>query len=242
MTKTYLYGYNGGRKTLAQMDADPSWNKLHPEFRRRLGAMMDACPHDLGFGGGWRSDASQNALHEAQPYLSPTAKSSYHCSTDPFGYALAADLLNYDPAIRWANENCGRFWLYDLSGYRSERWHFQPKEIPRSRSNYRSAVHTIQYWPNGSGTVFTCPWPNVSMKQGSSGEAVARMQTQLKAWLGFYSAAIDGQYGPKTVAAVKLAQAELIRTGRDPGPVDGQFGPRTRAAACSYYESKGWSL
>jgi peptidoglycan hydrolase-like protein with peptidoglycan-binding domain len=48
----------------------------------------------------------------------------------------------------------------------------------------------------------------VTLSDGSTGEAVVRLQKRL-AELGYYSGKADGGYGPKMVAAVKKAQADF---------------------------------
>lgn len=60
-------------------------------------------------------------------------------------------------------------------------------------------------------------------KYGSSGTEVSQIQTKLKRW-GYYNGNIDGIYGSKTVAAVRLFQSKNGLT------VDGIAGPRTLAA------------
>ena len=53
---TYLFGYDGKRLTLAQLEERQTWARLHPELRRRLIAMFgDACNVgvDVGLGQGW---------------------------------------------------------------------------------------------------------------------------------------------------------------------------------------------
>ena len=50
------------------------------------------------------------------------------------------------------------------------------------------------------------PTPMV-LSAGSSGDAVTKLQTRLQA-LGFYSGALDGQYGQGTATAVKLFQSQ----------------------------------
>ena len=60
-------------------------------------------------------------------------------------------------------------------------------------------------------------------KYGSSGNEVTQIQTKLKRW-GYYNGSIDGIYGSKTVAAVRLFQSKNGLT------VDGIAGPRTLAA------------
>jgi len=61
------------------------------------------------------------------------------------------------------------------------------------------------------------------LKSGSSGDTVKKVQTKLKNW-GYYTGAVDGIYGPKTVAAVKYFQRVNGLTQ------DGIVGAKTAAA------------
>ena len=60
-------------------------------------------------------------------------------------------------------------------------------------------------------------------KYGSQGEEVRQIQTKLKRW-GYYNGSVDGIFGSKTLAAVKLFQKKNGLT------VDGIAGPKTLAA------------
>jgi N-acetylmuramoyl-L-alanine amidase len=60
-------------------------------------------------------------------------------------------------------------------------------------------------------------------KYGSTGDEVKQIQTKLKNW-GYYTGSVDGIYGSKTVAAVKLFQKKNNLT------VDGIAGPNTLKA------------
>ena len=62
-----------------------------------------------------------------------------------------------------------------------------------------------------------------SYKQGSTGTVVKTIQTKLKNW-GYYTGTVDGIYGAKTTAAVKLFQQKNGLT------VDGIVGTKTAAA------------
>lgn len=65
------------------------------------------------------------------------------------------------------------------------------------------------------------------LKTGSSGQSVSLLQSKLNS-LGFSAGAVDGQYGPKTTAAVKaFQQAAGIKA-------DGIVGPQTQAALSTY--------
>ena len=78
------------------------------------------------------------------------------------------------------------------------------------------------------------------LKNGSKGALVKTVQTKLKNW-GYYTGAVDGVYGPKTVAAVKYFQKKNGLTQ------DGIVGAKTAAAmgvtltASSSSESSGGS-
>ena len=63
----------------------------------------------------------------------------------------------------------------------------------------------------------------VTYKQGSTGSVVSQIQQKLLNW-GYYSGAVDGIYGSKTVAAVKYFQRSNGLTA------DGKCGSRTLAA------------
>ncbi len=63
----------------------------------------------------------------------------------------------------------------------------------------------------------------ITLRQGSSGDTVKKMQTKLKNW-GYYTGAADGIYGTNTVKAVKLFQKRNNLT------VDGVAGPKTLSA------------
>ena len=67
-------------------------------------------------------------------------------------------------------------------------------------------------------------------KYGSTGSEVTQIQTQLKRW-GYYSGAIDGIYGSKTLAAVKWFQSKNGLT------VDGIAGTKTLQAMGIYSSS-----
>lgn len=75
---------------------------------------------------------------------------------------------------------------------------------------------------------------NALSKYGSAGSEVTQIQTKLKRW-GYYNGAIDGIYGSKTVAAVRLFQSKNGLT------VDGIAGTKTLAAMGIYSSSSSTS-
>ena len=70
---------------------------------------------------------------------------------------------------------------------------------------------------------FTLGASAVTYQRGSSGGTVREIQTRLSAW-GYYSGELDGVYGSRTEAAVRLFQQKNGLT------VDGKAGPKTLAA------------
>lgn len=75
---------------------------------------------------------------------------------------------------------------------------------------------------------YTGTFPTIPKKgyigYGDKGAQVSNLQRFLN-WYGGYGLAVDGQFGPKTLAAVKKFQ-KAVGTG-----VDGQFGPKSLAKA-----------
>lgn len=158
MTRTYIYGYNNERKTLAEMETRSGWNHVHPEMRQRLIAMFEASQdagHEVGFGEGWRSSAAQQQvflerhtqvasggccgwdgkrwqLKSGLAHAAPPGR-SYHEETDGYGNCFAADLVG---DLRWMNANCHTFGLIHFANVNSEPWHTQPYELPTSRRLY----------------------------------------------------------------------------------------------------------
>jgi len=72
-------------------------------------------------------------------------------------------------------------------------------------------------------TVAPTPTPNPTLREGSVGEDVTRLQQRLKE-LGYYAGSIDGQYGTEVVNAVKAFQQ------RNGLKSDGVAGPATSSA------------
>jgi hypothetical protein len=153
--------------TLAQMESRNNWVRMHPEMRRRMVAMFDAAADSgrvLGFGGGWRSTATQTTLFLSRytPVACPgdvrwddrcwkklagvaaaaPPGRSYHEETTDDGFALAADLIG---DLKWMNANCTNFGLLHFADVNNEPWHVQPVEIPRSRRLYTG--QQLAVWP-----------------------------------------------------------------------------------------------
>lgn len=239
--ESYLFGYSGKRKTLAEMNKDIHWTGIHPEIRRRALALMNDCPHDLGFGNGFRTYDEQ--MHAYKYSAGAPPGNSYHEAVDPLGYGLALDFLNHQPAIGWANENASKYGFQHGKDWdRSEPWHFQAIEVPASKRNYRPNLYPLRHWPLPTAAPsYHSPWPTVALKPGDRNTSVAALQRELANWNKGPGAA-DGIYGTRTRAAVEAGQREVAANGFDPGPFDGIYGTRTRAAFDAYYQARGWGV
>lgn len=84
--------------------------------------------------------------------------------------------------------------------------------------------------PDGVAGPKTIAAYEAALKGDSS---VATLQQELKN-LGYYKGAVDGVYGPSTIAAVRALQIDLGVT-----PADGRFGPKTAAALDQKQKGKG---
>lgn len=121
---------------------------------------------DYGFGGGWRDSSQQLSLFLSRydRYVSyhpngfwwdgrPTwnywgfwvKKSgvasaappgrSYHESTDKDDYALAVDMVG---SHNIGNPIAAQFGIKHFANVNNEPWHYQPVEVPNSKSNYKN--------------------------------------------------------------------------------------------------------
>lgn len=78
----------------------------------------------------------------------------------------------------------------------------------------------------------TASLPLPTLRPGSDGPGVSHLQHVLAFWK-YYAATIDGDYGPKTTAAVMAWQQHLQPF--NVGKADGVYGPRTHAGAAASY-------
>lgn len=140
-----LVGYGTHQVELSDLPNHATWNRLDPEFARRLLALLTAADGRVGIGTGYRSDASQAVVflqrtiedptgpltyngkrYRLRPGMAPIAPPgrSFHTLEDG---ALAADLTG---DVQWALAHEAEFGLDgDING---EDWHFQPNDIPRA--------------------------------------------------------------------------------------------------------------
>ena len=107
-------------------------------------------------------------------------------------------------------------------------FHKKSKKIAFIILMIATSIFILYYVFVNSNTVYALS------KYGSRGNEVKQIQTKLKRW-GYYNGSIDGIYGSKTVAAVKLFQRKNGLT------VDGIAGKNTLAAMGIFSSSSGSS-
>jgi hypothetical protein len=163
MATTFPYGYSGTPQGMGQMLTEAQLmlrstvNRLDPEFRRRVFAMMEAAAKvgiPLGVGTGWRIQPNPpppgfakpgNSNHESFPAGSNTAT------------AVAADMVP-NVSWDWMEANCSRFGLKTFRNVNSEPWHIQPAEIPNSR-NWKTTPWKLSKFPLPGTTPPAPPTP-----------------------------------------------------------------------------------
>lgn len=221
----YPYAYQSQRLTMAELEAKVTWRNCHPEFRRRLKALLLASNGHLGVGTAWRSPAAQDAERARRlatgtgAQMAPSGR-SYHCN------GMATDLVG---DLDWAAAHCGAFGLLKAT-WGGEAWHFQPSEIPHARPlNQNPALRTWSL-PGGVPTPVPHPqapvsfppfdpahakfslWPFATNKPtvrlGSIHESVKYLQSVLR-WKANQQEIrdFDGRFGPVTLRAVRNVQA-----------------------------------
>lgn len=167
-----------------------TWALLHSEFRRRLIALFDAAQDagmDVGIGEGWRSSDVQRrtflarhsevrtggcctfegkrwALMPPNAHAAPPGR-SYHEEVDmPSGrWAVAADLVG---DLGFAHQQADIHGLTHFASVNNEPWHFQPKELPTSRTNYageelassEDVTMIVLDWRAGTPSWVACLW------------------------------------------------------------------------------------
>lgn len=250
-SNTYPYGYKvdgngvqgmGTLLTVEQMEMKTTVAKLHPEFWRRYKALMQYAltkGYYLGVGTGWRVQPV-NPDGSAKPGFALPGNSNHEGfpADGTSGGAVAIDTV-CAPSWTFMETNLPAYGLRSFKYIGNEPWHIQPAEIPASR-RYRTEPWVLKTFqlPNAEPVppkeVLATPPGSPSFKEGATdkstvitpgaeGGRVTWLQTILRD--EYVTALIpDGQFGPKTTAALKLMQTRLQVT------TDGWYGNQTAAA------------
>jgi peptidoglycan hydrolase-like protein with peptidoglycan-binding domain len=255
-TATFPFGYVrdddgvsglGQRLTFAQLEQQPTWRNLHPEFRRRVAALMMAAAAQqvpLGIGTGWRSHDTQLAGYRRDPRGHARPGNSNHEGFPGNGNgdrdAVAADMV---PAGSWAwmGANCATFGLRTFHDINNEPWHIQPVEIPAGRGR-RVLRWDLAPWP--------LPGPSDPLSEPASDTPIVTSQPTTPSTTNFPTLERIEVPMNKTVLhpdlRAQLAGNDDVRLVQvlalglhavsghpvfDVGPVDADYGPRTQAAA-----------
>lgn len=225
--RTYLYGYNSWQRrvTLSELDKIWAWNRLHPEFRRRLLALMNASQdagREVGIGGGARSASQQQQvflerheqvrvggccsfqgqryrLRKGAAHAAPPGR-SYHEDDAYQGFGVAADLIG---DLRWMKSQAESFGFREFSD-KNEAWHVQPKEFADARS--RNGNRHLSLWPLPGPVNDPRPVRPV-LRARVVGPDVAVLQRALNALMGA-NLKVDGAMGTQgeTIKAVSQWQ------------------------------------
>lgn len=148
---TFPYGYAGDPQgmatmlTRAQCEDKETVYKLHPEFWRRMIALMEHGYRQgvpLGVGTGWRVQPDP-----PPPGFAPAGNSNHEGfpADGAHGGAVAIDTVP-DVSWGWMEANLAPYGLRSFRNVNDEPWHVQPAEIPASR-NWRSEPWTLARWP-----------------------------------------------------------------------------------------------
>jgi len=80
--------------------------------------------------------------------------------------------------------------------------------------------------------------PAPVVKVGDKGANVAKLQEFLRRYRFVATLANDGEFGPRTLDAVKAAQKQFKSKGWYDSAIDGEYGPRSAAAAAKFLDSR----
>lgn len=256
---SYMIGYSGATKTEAELLSWSGWFQIDPEFRRRIKNLMDFCianGRPIGIGNAYRSTSQQTslflqrhtevavggccgyrggryALKAGMAHAAPPG-ASYHEPTNPAGECYAIDAVG---DTVFAGQHVAEFGLVHFGNVNGELWHWQPSELPHSRSAYKAstmyplvpfgvATPIVPAPPKPPKPAIVVPAPTLSLTQPNmSSPEVYKLQQIMQFW-GWYPTQYkcDGVFGPVTAWCVAVMQKALSVAP------DGVYGPQSAAA------------
>jgi hypothetical protein len=238
------HGYQGGSTTIADLKNNSSFSNLHPTLQDRLTQMFMDNPN-VGFGGGYRSEAAQEALFLSR-YTESEQKTDIYWNgkywkkvsghdVAPPGKSmheigLAADLVG---DLDWVVQNAHKYGLKHFADVNNEPHHVQLAELPNARSEYEkqgsvlgtgSQPSGVGSQPSGVGGSTTSP---VSEDGGSyAGSGASPGSSPGTSPLG---TSVSGVLGQKTIAE-KIA---LVKATAMSNRTQGGFSQRGSAGGNS---------
>lgn len=258
------YGYSSSPlRTEAQLASIATISRSMAEAWRRVAALIEACPYrggqgysQLGVGTGWRSAAQQGA---GGPNHAAVWR-SWHQGRSPDNDrdSIAFDLVDWTsgkaqgdgPAIRWANDNCGRFGLRHFRNVNKEPWHHQPVEATTARAYMQSPPKLPRFaLPGGAPDPVPMPdpgptradVPRPTLRSTSTGAEADRLRDHMAFWQWSDITAMqralgvtaDGIYGPIT-AQTYSNWLDLMESLNEPPK------PPATAATVTVERGDGW--
>lgn len=247
----YPYGYGKATATMAQLEARYGTGApipAHPEYWKRIKSYLISKKGKIGIGGAYRF-VQPDANGFAPPGMSFHEKQAFASGLQVYS-AIDLVVLNGSKVHRaptWSevprqgsgHPDIKTFGLHcNVPG---EPWHIQCFEIDGYstwKNNGRKDPRANYPVPGGSGgsggstggnEVYKLA-PTPTLRQGSTGDEVRDLQNQCKFWGWGDVGNPDGKYGPRTVDAVEVMQAQL-KVG-----VDGTYGPRSAQALESFLQ------
>jgi hypothetical protein len=225
--------------------------KMHPEFRRRLRAMIEASNGLVGIGGGWRSSLTQAANYARDPRTFAPPGSSFH-EYQTFASGIRAyqavdtvgadtdddgrrESVEHQAAWKWIAENARRFGLMAFGSVNNEPWHVQCSDLPTSVSKWKSAGSPDPdpsfVLPGSTPAPAPTPAPpapggsfmHATVRLGDVNADVFALQVIVRHRAGQTGVACDGTFDSRTDAAVRNVQGFCGLV------VDGIVGPKSWA-------------
>ncbi len=226
MAALYPNGYTGNPAgmglllTIEQTAQRETVRRVHPEFWRRVAAMMTEANRvgvPLGPGTGWRVQPLNPDGSCKQGFACPG--NSYHEGFMPDGRstpngvhdvnAMAFDMVP-STSWDWMGANCARFGLVDFSDVNNEPWHIQPVEIPRSR-NRATSPPPLATWNLAPGGLIVTPADDAAIREIVREQTLGQRRAQTVTAIGKFQALVNanptnGIYK----AALAQEQARLV--------------------------------
>jgi hypothetical protein len=170
-----MYGYQGQMISWAEMEKKATWQRLHPEMRRRAKALIQhlaAKGTPLGVGTGWRVQPTGKA-----GFASPGNSWHEGVPVESRANALAIDFVPTS-SFNAMEMEMHKFGLRSFRHVNNEPWHGQPAEIPASRRRATTlpTIHIHQIAGVDEVSYEKEYTPSAPLKEGDRNTRVTHLQ------------------------------------------------------------------